>query len=140
MNHQWHDAQVGQSNPDALGASWKLAQQESSAASGSAPQVGGCHPHFQGQPTFDAPSTSIGAGGNFCDLGQIANGHLGKTSGQEFQGQEIVMEDVGLSGAHPMFDRPTVVNGPYAAVKGKNGSKTFDTTPLEDEEGLRRAE
>ena len=50
------------------------------------------------------------------------------------------MEDVGLSGAHPMFERPIVVNGPYAAVKGKNGNKTFDTTPLEDEEGFRRAE
>jgi hypothetical protein len=39
-----------------------------------------------------------------------------------------------------MYGRPVVVKGPYAAVKGKNGNKAFDTTPLEDEEGLRRAE
>ena len=140
MNHQWHDAQVGQGSPDAFGAGWKLAHQESSASSGPAPQAEEGHPQFQGQPTFNSLGAGTGAGGNFCDLGQIANGHLGKTLGPEFQGKEVVMEDVSLSGAHPMFDRPVVVKGPYAAVKGKNSTKAFDTIPVEGEEGLRRAE
>ena len=112
MNHQWHDAQVGQSSPDALGAGWKPAQQESSASSGLAPQAEEGHPQFQGQLTSNPLGAGTGAGGNFCDLGQIANGHLGKMSGQEFQGKEVVMEDVGTSGAHPMHDRTTVAEGP----------------------------
>ena len=60
-----------------------------------------------------------GAGGNFCDLGQVVNGNLGKMSGQEFQGNEVVMEDRSMSGAHPMYERPMVVEGPYAAAKNK---------------------
>ena len=39
-----------------------------------------------------------------------------------------------------MYDRPMVVEGPYAAVKGKKGTKAFDVNPLEDEERLRKAE
>ena len=100
MNHQWHDAQVGQRSPDALGAGWKPAQQESSASSGLAPQAEEGHPQFQGQLTFDPLGAGTGAGGNFCDLGQIANGRLGKISGQEFQGDEVVMEYISMSGVH----------------------------------------
>jgi hypothetical protein len=140
MNHQWDDAQVGQGSPDAFDAGLKLAQQGSSASSGPAPQAEEGHPQFQGQPTFSSLGAGTGAGGNFCDLGQVANGYLGKISGQEFQGKEVVMEDVSMSGAHPMYDRPMVVEGPYAAVKGNKGTKAFDVNPLGDEERLRKAE
>ncbi len=61
-------------------------------------------------------------------------------SGQEFQGDEVVMEDKGMSGAHPMYERPIVMEGPYAAIKTKKGQRVFDDNPLEDEERTRRAE
>jgi hypothetical protein len=93
MNHQWYDAQVGQGSSDASGAGLKLAQQGSSASSGPAPQAEEGHPHIQGQPTFSSLGAGTGAGGNFCDLGQIANDNLGKISGQEYQGNEVVKED-----------------------------------------------
>jgi hypothetical protein len=61
-------------------------------------------------------------------------------SGQEFQGNEVVMEDRSMSGAHPMYERPVVVEGPYAAIKSKKGPRAFDVNPHEDEERTRKAE
>ena len=39
-----------------------------------------------------------------------------------------------------MYERPMVVEGPYAAVKNKIGQRVFDVDPLEDEERTRKAE
>ena len=50
------------------------------------------------------------------------------------------MEDRSMSGAHPMYERPMVVEGPYAAIKTKKGQRVFDVNSPEDEERTRRAE
>ena len=50
------------------------------------------------------------------------------------------MEDKSMSGAHPMYERPMVVEGPYAAIKTKKGQRVFDVNPPEDEERTRKAE
>ena len=39
-----------------------------------------------------------------------------------------------------MYERPIVMEGPYAAIKTKKGQRVFDDNPLEDEERTRRAE
>jgi hypothetical protein len=140
MNHQWYDVQVGQGSPDAFGAGLMLAQQGSSASSGPAQKAEEGNLQVQGQSPFGSLGVSTGAGGNFCDLGQVVNGNLGKMSGQEFQGNEVVMEDRNMSGTHPMYERPMVVEGPYAAIKSKKGPRAFDVNPLEDEERTRKAE
>ena len=140
MNHQWYDVKIGQGSPDAFDAGVMLAQQGSSTSSGPAQKAEESNLQVQGQFPFGSLGFSTGAGGKFRDIGQVTNGTLGKMSGQEFQGEEVVMEDEGMSGAHPMYERPMVVEGPYAAIKTKKGQRVFDDNPPEDEERTRRAE
>ena len=148
MNHQWCDDKIGHGSPDAFDAGVMLAQQGSSTSSGPAQKAEESNLQVQGQ----FPSGSLdfgtgaggnfrdtgqiagslgfgtGAGGNFRDIGQVVNGTLGNMSGQEFQGDEVVMEDKGMSGAHPMYERPTVVEGPYAAIKQRKDKESLTTT------------
>ncbi len=140
MNHQWYDVNVGHGSPDEVNAGVMLAQQGSSKSSGPAQEAEKSNFQVPGQFSSGSLGFESGAGGNFRDLGQVANGTLGKMSGQEFQGDEVVMEDQGMSGAHPMYERPMKVEGPYAAIKTKKGQRIFDDNPPEDEERIRRAE
>ena len=140
MNHQWYDGKIGHGSPDAFNAGVMLAQQGSSTSSGPAQEAEKSNFQVQGQFSSGSLGFGTGAGGNFRDIGQVANGTLGKMSGQEFQGDEVVMGDKGMSGAHPMYERPMVVEGPYAAIKTKKGQRVFDDNPPEDEERTRRAE
>ncbi len=140
MNHQWYDVNAGHGSPDEFKAGVMLAQQGSSTSSGPAQEAEKSNFQVQGQFSSGSLGFDAGAGGNFRNLGQVANSTLGKMSGQEFQGEEVVMEDQGMSGAHPMYERPVVVEGPYAAIKTERGQKVFNDNPPEDEERIRRAE
>ena len=61
-------------------------------------------------------------------------------TGQEFQGDEVAIEDRSMSGAHPMHKRPKVMEGPYAVAKTRIGQQAFDDNAFGDEERTRRAE
>ena len=69
-----------------------------------------------------------------------AEGNLRRMTGQEFQGDEVAMDDRSMSGAHPMYKRPKVVEGPYAAVKTRIGQKVSEDNTFGGEERTRRAE
>ena len=45
-----------------------------------------------------------------------------------------------LSAAHPMYERPQVVDGPYAPIKPKKGQKGIDDFLPDDSEMARKAE
>ena len=45
-----------------------------------------------------------------------------------------------LSAAHPMYERPQVVDGPYAPIKPKKGQKGLDDFLPDDSEMARKAE
>ena len=140
MNHQWYGDTIGHGSPDAFNTGVMLVQQGGSTSSGAAQEAEKNNLQVQGQFPSGSLGFSTGAGGNFRDLGQVANGTLGKMSGQAFQGDEVVMENESMSGAHPMYERPMMADGPYAAIKTKKGQRVFDDNQPEDEERTRRAE
>ena len=117
-----------------------LAPQRSSTPSGPAQKAEESNLQVQGQFPSGSLGFSTGAEGNFRDPGQVVNGTLGKMSGQEFQGDEVAMENRSMSGAHPMYERPMMADGPYAAIQTKKGQRVFDDNQPEDEERTRRAE
>ena len=45
-----------------------------------------------------------------------------------------------LSATHPMYERPQVVDGPYAPIKPKKGQKGIDDFLPDDSEMARKAE
>ncbi len=131
---QFQGQQVGQENSGAVPtmvAFWNTGashQKESSSSSGAAQSAKNVNFQVEGQ----YPSGSSGQ-----DAG--AEGNLRKLLGQESQ-RDNVMIDVSLSGAHPMYGRPRVVEGPYAPVKVKKGQRGLDENVPEDLDSIRRAE
>ena len=83
MNHQWYDDKIGHGSPDAFNAGVMLAQQGSSTSSGPAQEAD--RSNFQGQFPSGSLGFGTGAGGNFCDIGQVVNDTLGKMSGKNFK-------------------------------------------------------
>ena len=140
MNHRWHDDSAGQGCSGAVGVGVMLTQKGSSASSGPAQEAGKNDFQVQGQIPSGSLGFDRGAGGNFRGMDKPASGTLGKLSGQVFHGEEIVMEDQNMSGTHPMYERPVVIEGPYKAIKTKKGQRIFDDNPPEDEDRIRRAE
>ena len=82
MNHQWYGDTIGHGSPDAFNTGVMLAQQGGSTSSGAAQEAEKNNLQVQGQFPSGSLGFSTGAGGNFRDLGQVANGTLGKMSGQ----------------------------------------------------------
>ena len=127
MNHQWYDDKIGHGSPDAFNAGVMLAQQGSSTSSGPAQEAEKSKFQVQGQFSSGSLGFGTGAGGNFRDIGQVSIGTLGKMSGQEFQGDEVVMEDKGMSGAHPMYERPMVVEDRTQQLKQRKDKGSLMT-------------
>ena len=146
MNHQWFDendswsasvpAKAEEENFPMWNAGGLLAQQQSSSSSGPAQNAEEVNFQVQGQNPSVFLGKSAGADGNFRGAGGIVDG---KIPGQKPQFVEVV-NDPSLSGAHPMYERPRVVEGPYAPIKTKKGQKGFDDNSPDDEERTRRAE
>jgi hypothetical protein len=113
-----------------------LAQRQSSSSSGPAQKADEVNFQVQGHNSSVFLGKGTGADGNFCGVGGIVDG---KIPGQMPQFVEVV-NDPSLSGAHPMYERPRVVEGPYAPIKTKKGQKGFDDNSPDDEERTRRAE
>ena len=98
-------------------------QQQSSSSSGPAQKADEVNFQVQGQNYSVFLGKCTGAEGNFCGVGGIVDG---KVPGQMPQFVEVI-NDPSLSGAHPMYERPRVVEGPYAPIKTKKGQKVLTT-------------
>ena len=98
-----------------------LAQQQSSSPSSPAQKADEVNFQVQGQNPSVFLGKSSRADGNLRGVGGIVDG---KIPGQKPQFVEVV-NDPSLSGAHPMYERPRVAEGPYAPIKTKKGQKGF---------------
>ena len=147
MNHTWSedvtffDKDEGVPQFQGQGNSSMLPQMMSTSSRDAA--LGAKNVDFQFEAQHPSSSSGQGAGaeGNLCKYPSGDTGYGAGAEGNLRKPQmENVMIDNSLSGAHPMYERPRVVEGPYAPVKTKKGQRGLDENLPEDPDYIRRAE